>query len=246
MKQTFEPRSPGIKRRLQTMRTLAEAGVLVGASLMPIIPFAGDDEKHLEESVRATKDHGGTFVLAGGMTLEGVQAQRTLSAARQFDPQLEPRWRELYNWPEGGKPEYSTPDDYSSRVSLMVRDLCARYGLRDRMPRYLGGGPLKINKWVAERLFLRVCDLELDGAHSYRIWVYRKAAWSIDEHPASIGEVYRAEGVAGLQKLPEIGKSISAEIVRWLDEPAAAIMSESCAFAARQRDEAIESGLIRA
>ena len=98
LKQAFEPRSPGLKRRLQAMEALASAGILVGTSLMPIIPFVGDDEDHLEDAVRATREHGGTFVMPGGLTMDGVQADRTLDAARRLDPALEVRWRRLYNW----------------------------------------------------------------------------------------------------------------------------------------------------
>ncbi|NIU60729.1 MAG: hypothetical protein GWN66_02875, partial [Pseudomonas stutzeri] len=82
-------------------------GILVGANLMPIIPFVGDDEAHLEDTIRAVGDHGGSFVLAGGLTMDGVQAERSLAAARRLDPALETQFRELYDWRVGGKPNYS-------------------------------------------------------------------------------------------------------------------------------------------
>ena len=47
LKRAFEPRSPGVQRRLGAMARLASAGITVGASLMPIIPHAGDDESQL-------------------------------------------------------------------------------------------------------------------------------------------------------------------------------------------------------
>jgi len=218
VKRAFEPRSPGVKRRLQAMETLARAGILVGTALMPVIPFVGDNEGHLEDVVRATKDHGGSFVLAGGLTMEGIQAERTLKAARRLDPALEARWRELYNWVEGGKPNYSPPREYAARLGLVVRDLCARHGLNDRMPRYVAPGPLAANKRLAERLFLKTYDLELEGAKEQRIWAYRKAAWTVDEWPESLAEIYHARGEAGLRELPGIGKSLAREIARWLKE----------------------------
>ena len=155
LKRAFEPRSPGLKRRLQAMETLANAGILVGTGLMPILPFVGDDERHLEDAVRATKEHGGSFVMAGGLTMDGVQAERTLEAARRFDPTLEARWRQFYRWPVGGKPSYSPPGAYNARLGLKVRELCARHGLLDRMPRYIAPGPLAVNKRIAEKLFLK-------------------------------------------------------------------------------------------
>ena len=216
LKQVFEPHSPGVKRRLQAMEKLANAGILVGTSMMPIIPLVGDDESHLEDTIRTVKDHGGSFVLGGGLTMEGAQAERTLEAARRLDPTLETRWRELYNWKAGGKPNYSPPRAYNARLGSLIRELCARHGLLDRMPRYVAPGPLAVNKRIAERLFLKTYDLELEEAKEYRIWAYRKAAWTVDEHPESIAELYDARGEAGLRGLPGIGKSLAGQIAGWL------------------------------
>lgn len=96
----------------------------------------------------------------------------------------------------------------------MVRELCTRYGLKDRMPRYIAPGSLAVNKQIAERLFLKTYDLELEQAQSYRIWAYRKAAWTIDEWPESVAEIYQQHGVIGLQKLPGVGKGLAGEIFK--------------------------------
>jgi DNA repair photolyase len=218
LKRAFEPRSPGVKHRLRAMRTLASAGILVGTALMPVLPIVGDDEAHLEQVVRATREHGGSFVLAGGLTMDGVQAERTLMALRRFAPRLEPRWRELYGWPQGGKPAYGPPREYSARLGLLVRELCARHGLQDHMPRYIAPGPLAGNKRLAERLFLRTYELELEVASDYRIWAYRKAAWAVDELGQDVATLYRDRGEAGLRALPGIGRGLAAEIGRWLNE----------------------------
>jgi len=218
LKRAFEPRSPGVKRRLQAMEKLAAAGIRVGTSMMPIIPFLGDDDGHLDETVRATKDHGGSFILAGGMTMEGIQAERTISVVGRIAPELESRWRDLYDWRPGAKPSYSPQRAYSARLGLRIRELCAKHGLLDRMPRYIAPGPLAINKRIAERLFLKTYDLELQGANDYRIWAYRKAAWTVDEYPQNISDLYREQGKIGLIQLPGIGQSMASEISRWLQE----------------------------
>jgi len=216
LKHAFEPRSPGLQRRLQAMAELAQAGILVGTTLMPIIPFAGDDRAHLKEVVRATKDHGGSFVLAGGLTMDGVTAQRTIAAAQQLNPELTQNFRRMYNWKENSAPNYSPPRAYSAKLGLLVRELCERHGLKDRMPRYLAPSPLAINKQIAEKLFLKTYDLELAQADTYRIWAYRKAAWAVDECAESVAEIYRRNGEIGLQKLSGVGKNVAAEIGRWL------------------------------
>jgi DNA repair photolyase len=218
LKRAFEPRSPGVGLRLQAMSQLADAGILVGTALMPVFPFVGDDQAHLEDVVSATIDHGGSFVLAGGLTMSGVQAGRTLEALRRFAPDIENRWQDLYVWNTGTQPNYSPPRAYAARLGLLIRELCARRGLMDRMPRYIPSGPLAANKRIAEFLFLKTYDLELEGAQEYRIWTYRKAAWAVDEWQESIVHVHQARGEVGLRELPGIGKSLAAEIAGWLSD----------------------------
>jgi DNA repair photolyase len=220
LKHAFEPRSPGVKRRLKAMEQLASAGIYVGTSMMPVIPFVGDDRRHLEDMVLATKDHGGSCVLGGGMTMDGVQAERSLQAAQRLDPTLEPRWRKLYRWEVGGKPNFGPPQAYNARLGLVLHELCTKHGLMDRMPRYIPPGPLAVNKRIAERLFLNTYDLELEGSKPYQIWANRKAAWTVDELPESVAAIYQARGEAGLQELPAIGKSLAAQIATWLEEDA--------------------------
>jgi DNA repair photolyase len=218
LKRAFEPRSPGVKRRLQAMRKLADAGITVGTSMMPIFPLIGDTKSHLEELIQATRDHGGSCVLAGGLTMDGVQAERTLAAARGFIPLLEDRWREFYNWKVDGKPNYGPPRAYNAQMGLLVRELCQKHGLLDRMPRYIHPGSISINKRIAERLFLKTYDLELEQATDQRIWAYRKAAWTVDEMSEDIDKIFKTRGEEGLCELPGIGKRLAGLIAHWLQE----------------------------
>lgn len=218
LKRAFEPRSPGVKRRLQAMQQLARAGIYVGTSMMPVLPYIGDDHTDLDALVRATRDHGGNCVLAGGLTMDGVQAEWTLRAAGRFDPTVEQHWREFYGLLDGQKPRYGPPRIYNARMGVQVRELCHKHGLLDRMPRHVIPGPLAINKRIAEVLFLKTYDLELEMANGYRIWAYRKAAWTVDELPQPINEIYRSGGVEGLEQLPNVGRKIAAEIAGWLKD----------------------------
>ncbi len=218
LKNAFEPCSPGLELRLQAMEKIAQAGILTGMSLMPILPFVGDDDDHLETAARAAKDHGASFILGAGLSMAGAQAERTLAAAKVLNPSLEARWRKLYRWAEGGKPNYSPPADYSARLGRKVRQICMHFDLKDRMPRYTGSGPLAINKRIAERLFLKTYDLELEQAVQERIWAYRKAAQIVDEWPVSVADMHASKGFTGLMALPGVGKSIAADIAGWLRE----------------------------
>src|SRR5690606_38683631 len=52
---TLEPRAAAPARRLRTIRTLAEAGISVGVSIAPVIPFVTepDLERVLEAAIEA-------------------------------------------------------------------------------------------------------------------------------------------------------------------------------------------------
>lgn len=58
MARTLEPRASAPWRRLQAMRTLADAGIPVGVSVAPVIPFINDD--CLERILDASRDAGAT------------------------------------------------------------------------------------------------------------------------------------------------------------------------------------------
>lgn len=217
LKAAFEPRSPGLRRRLEAIRFLADSGIPVGVSLMPLIPFLGDDRAHLEDTIIAARDYGAEYVIAGGMTMDGVQAQRTLAAAGRVDPAIEQQWRELYNQDTQGDAQPAAgAERYSAKLGRLVRELCAKHGIADRMPRYIPAGPLGVNKHLAERFFLKTYDLELEGAPANQVWTYRKAAWTVDELDEAITDIYASRGEAGLQALPEIGKTLAGQIAKWL------------------------------
>jgi DNA polymerase/3'-5' exonuclease PolX len=63
-----------------------------------------------------------------------------------------------------------------------------------------------------------VYRMELDCASKYRIWAYRKAAWTLEELTESVTEIYAKKGRKGLENLKDVGKYLSEEIERQLQE----------------------------
>ncbi|MDF6700981.1 radical SAM protein, partial [Escherichia coli] len=55
----LEPRAATPSRRLRTIRTLAEAGIPVGVSVAPMIPFVTDD--HMDQILEAAREAGATY-----------------------------------------------------------------------------------------------------------------------------------------------------------------------------------------
>jgi len=207
----FEPYAPRIEGRFRAMRTIADSGILTGTTFMPILPYICDDNSDLEAVVKRTADSGGRFVLAAGLTMSGAQAMFFLEAMKRHDPALVARYQELY----GGA--YSHRDTkYVATIALKVRDLCRKYGVLDRMPRYIPDGPLAANKRIAEDIFNRCYEMELECAPSFKVWAYRRGGWTVDELDRDIMTLYKRHGVKGLEALPNVGPSSAAFIAERL------------------------------
>jgi DNA repair photolyase len=209
LKRAFEPRSPDVQARLAMLRALRSAGVPAGISLMPILPLVGDDEAHLEATIAKACEAGAQFVVGGSLTLYGDQARRTLAALSTVDEDGPRKLRVLYGEraPDQIAPEPPAP--YAARIGRLVRQLCRRHGIADRMPRPILPGPLADNRRIAERLFLQAYELELAEASPYRVWAWRKAAWAVDECHVPIAELIRS---GQLQQLAGVGPKLRQAI----------------------------------
>ena len=75
---------------------------------------------------------------------------------------------------------------------------------------------MALNKLLAEKLFKKTRDLELEAASQQRIWRFRKAAWTVDEMETSVADIYLSQGEIGLAELPLIGKNMALQIANWL------------------------------
>ncbi len=109
--------------------------------------------------------------------MDGIQAELTLAAAGRVSPKVEKRWRELYNLKKAPNTPANPTDDYPVRIGNTVRELAEKHGMTDRIPRFIQEGPQELNKLLAEKLFIKMRDLELEAANPQRIWAFREAAW---------------------------------------------------------------------
>lgn len=204
----MERLSPPATKRFAAMRTLAEAGIPTGTCLMPILPGLCDDDANLEAVVRWTADHGGSFVLAGGLTLADQQRSYFFDVLRDRFPDLTDTYAQRY--PPGS---YAAVEADPRSTARRVRALCERHGLRDRIPRPIVPGEARaLNKRVAEHLADAAYSLELDDAASSRVWAYRKAAWAIDDLEQDVGLLYRTMGRRGLESVEGVGFKIAGDI----------------------------------
>jgi DNA repair photolyase len=234
----FEPGAATPERRLEALRQVARTGVTTGVAMMPLLPGISDDERNIEDVVSRVKDAGGQFVLGGGLTLkEGAQRERYMGFLKTHYPEVLTLYGQLY-----GK-GYEAQGGYGPQLLRRVREVCLKRSIADRMRRpILADDPLAVNKRIAEQLFLRAYDLQLEEANSYRQWAYRKAAWAVDEMEEDVGVVYQEQGRKGLEGIKGIGKRLAGEIESWLQATEGACR-ESSADESGHRSEGSIAGL---
>jgi DNA repair photolyase len=236
----MERLAPRLERRFAAMEEIAQAGILTGTCMMPVLPGVSDDDATLDDVVRWTADHGGKFILAGGLTLADQQRDYFLGVLRERFPDLLGFYQAQY--PEGS---YGPGHGRWRKVALKIKDLCEKYGISDRIPRpIIPGSKRALNKRIVEVLAEQLYCMELNGESSQRLWAYRKAAWAIEDLKQDVGLVYRRMGVKGLTSIENVGPRMAREVERILLEvSASADMAQPVAEADRATAGASEPTL---
>ena len=208
----MEHLAPALEKRWAAMAEVARAGLLTGACFMPILPGLCDDDANLEQVVRWTAEHGGRFVLAGGLTLADQQRDFFFATLRAAFPDLAAPYARLY--PEGSYGPVGWP---WPAIGRRIRDLCRQAGISDRMPRpIIAGEKRALNKRVVERLADQLYALELEEAPEARRWEVRRAAWAIEDLEQDLGLIYQTFGRRGLERLPGLGVALAGDVEQWL------------------------------
>lgn len=124
----FEPGAPIPQERLKAMKECKRKGLLVGANLMPILPFITDQEEYLEKMIRTLKEYCADYVLVGGLTLFGKSPAdcKTLyyQALEKYFPELLKPTKSLF------RIFFSPPKDYQTKLEKTAREFCEKYNLR--------------------------------------------------------------------------------------------------------------------
>jgi hypothetical protein len=212
----MERLAPPPQKRFAAMERFARAGILTGTCMMPILPKLCDDDANLQYVVKWTAEHGGQFVLAGGLTMADQQRDYFFGVLDERFPDLADHYRSLY--PEGS---YGPARSNWKQIALRLKELCEQYGISDRIPRpIIPGDKRTLNKRIAEALANQLYYMELSGEPSRRVWAYRKAAWAIEDTPQDLGLIYSQMGVKGLEGIenvgPKLAQVVEALIRQWV------------------------------
>ncbi len=127
----LEPGAPSPSRRLQAMSQLAQAGIVTGVVMMPILPFITDGETAVRDIALQARKHGAQYVIPTfGMTLRDRQRAYYYAQLDRSFPGLRQRYRRHF----GDQYYCSSPN--ARRLQDMFKEVCAELGLEMRMPVY--------------------------------------------------------------------------------------------------------------
>lgn len=73
------------------------------------------------------------------------------------------------------------------------------------------------NEAIARRFFRLAALMDIRGDDPFRLRSYRNAAEAIETWPTPMQTIAAAEGIAGLQAIPGVGKAIAGKILELLD-----------------------------
>lgn len=73
------------------------------------------------------------------------------------------------------------------------------------------------NGAIARRFSRLAALMEVRGDDPFRLRSYRNAAEALETWPTPLSEIAAAEGIAGLQSIPGVGKAIAGKIMELLD-----------------------------
>ena len=205
---SLERLAPLPEKRLAAMEKIAAAGIMTGASLMPLLPGLCDTPENLESVIRSVSSHGGKFVLASSLTLAGRQKEFFLSRFGPLFPELLPTYHFLYP-----PASYEPAGIRWHETARKIRALCSRYGILDRMPRpVIPGEKRQLNKRIVETLANHSYTLEITDAPSHEVWAFRKAAWAVEDLQQDLRLVYSSMGLKGLENISGIGLEMAKTI----------------------------------
>jgi DNA repair photolyase len=133
-----EPGAPLVSRRFAALAQLAEAGLLTGVLLMPVLPYIEDNPANITSIVTRAKECGVTYILAAfGMTLRDRQRAYYYAQLDRLFPGL--RWQ--YEKQYGTR--YSAAAREAKRLEYIFSEACERHGIATRMPFYQPAPPLQ-------------------------------------------------------------------------------------------------------
>lgn len=123
IRRKIEPRAVSTKKRLDAVKQLSNAGVVVGILFMPIFPYLTDDLENINGVMKTISECGAKDIVPGVLDLRASCRKRILSFIEEEFPDLLPKYLDLYE-------KAYAPKDYTKKIYKAVETARGKYGLK--------------------------------------------------------------------------------------------------------------------
>ena len=194
VRKVFEPNSSSTEKRFDTLELIRKNDIPGGIMLMPILPGIGDTEENLRSIVKKGKDIGANFILPAGLTLKpGRNKDEMLTTIQNYYPEFSPHYEHLYS----NNNKYGIPirnSKFSRNGAKIVHEFCRRYGIPDRIPRYLSPWGIKVNHIISTILFNLAYYFQYVSEQKWQKTAnFSKTAQVIEQSSQSVASLTRKE-----------------------------------------------------
>ena len=134
----IEPGAPPSSARFAALHSLADAGIHVGLTMMPVLPFIADNQENVIQLVEMAHDSGAEYILPWfGMTLRAGSRDWYYAELEKRFPGIKRKYIEHFGWC------YECNSPHWRELNDLFQNLIHKYGIKTQMPIYT---PEKIAK----------------------------------------------------------------------------------------------------
>ncbi|MFA5363648.1 MAG: radical SAM protein, partial [Candidatus Bathyarchaeia archaeon] len=135
--QLLEPNASPPKDRLNAVKKLADAGVMVGIWAAPLLPYVTDTNQNMSDVIESAVANGAKFVL--GVSTDSRNPVRFKQFLDQNFPQLVSKYERLYSGVErsgGGFQTYYPDEAYLYDLYKRFVSVCQQYNVQHYIPHF--------------------------------------------------------------------------------------------------------------
>jgi hypothetical protein len=201
LQKQVEPHSSTTSERFKALKKFKELGCTTGVMAMPLLPGIGDNKENIEKIISKSSELGLDYIIFAGLTLKSGNKEIVYEFIQKNFPHLSEVYHAMYdNADKFGSPNF--PENYEQKNFMKIaHDLCKKYDIPDRIPRYLPPDSNKTNLRVSEILHnLQYLKQWILRENWYKAKIYSDAAKIIENYPKdikgySLEELKEIEGI---------------------------------------------------
>ena len=134
----IEPGATSVSGRFNALRILAENGITVGVTLMPVLPFLEDSLENIRQIVFQAHQAGAQYIIPSfGMTLRDRQRDYYFQKLDLLFPGLKEKYKRKFGF------RYQVSANNADVLRQHFQGWCSDLGISTRMPQY---SPPQINQ----------------------------------------------------------------------------------------------------